>query len=120
MQIANPIYDVVFKYLMEDAQVAKLMLSTLLGEEITELRFSPQEHTTEIPARNLTVYRIDFTATIRNPQGDYRQVLIEIQKAKLDTDIMRFRRYLGSQYKDPKNVEPAATGLDADHPGRKK
>ncbi|HLA35922.1 MAG TPA: hypothetical protein VJ001_13755, partial [Rhodocyclaceae bacterium] len=30
------------------------------------------------------------------------------------------RRYLGSQYKDPKNVEPAATGLDADHPGRKK
>jgi hypothetical protein len=26
MQIANPIYDVVFKYLMEDAKVAKLLI----------------------------------------------------------------------------------------------
>jgi hypothetical protein len=105
MRIANPIYDTVFKYLLEDNQLAKLILSTILNEEITELEFSPQEHTTKIAARNLTVYRLDFAATIKNTQGEYRKVLIEIQKAKLDTDIMRFRRYLGEQYQDPNNVK---------------
>ena len=120
MQIANPIYDAVFKYLLEDNQVAKLMLSTLLGEEVVELHFSPQERTTEIGSRNLTVYRLDFAATIKNDRGEYRHVLIEIQKAKLDTDIMRFRRYLGDQYRDANNVEPARTEVGASHPGRKK
>ena len=41
MQIANPIYDVVFKYLMEDAKVAKLLISSIIGEEIEELDFRP-------------------------------------------------------------------------------
>jgi hypothetical protein len=31
-------------------------------------------------------------------------VLIEIQKAKFPTDIMRFRRYLGQQYQSAKNI----------------
>ena len=119
MQIANPIYDVVFKYLLEDTQVAKLMLSTLLGEEVTELTFKPQEHATKVGLeKNLTVYRIDFAATIKNDRGEYRQALIEIQKAKFDTDIMRFRRYLGNQYRDANNVEP--TPANADHAERKK
>lgn len=118
MRIANPIYDAVFKYLLEDTQVAKLMLSTLLGEEVTELQFSPQERTTEIGARHLTVYRLDFAATIKNDRGEYRQVLIEIQKAKLDSDILRFRRYLGDQYRDPNNVQAVSP---AENPaGRKK
>ncbi|MEZ4988613.1 MAG: hypothetical protein R2795_26935 [Saprospiraceae bacterium] len=34
MEIANPIYDVVFKYLMEDNRVAKLFLSAITGLEI--------------------------------------------------------------------------------------
>ncbi|CAK0743525.1 hypothetical protein CCP4SC76_1380005 [Gammaproteobacteria bacterium] len=42
MRIANPIYDVVFKYLMEDNALAKLLLSTILQTEITELVFRPQ------------------------------------------------------------------------------
>jgi hypothetical protein len=29
--IANPIYDVVFKYLLEDIDIAKELLSTILG-----------------------------------------------------------------------------------------
>ncbi|CAK0758344.1 conserved hypothetical protein [Gammaproteobacteria bacterium] len=105
MRIANPIYDTVFKYLLEDNQLAKLILSTILNEEITELELSPQERTTTIGARHLTVYRLDFSATIKNVHGEYRKILIEIQKAKLDTDIMRFRRYLGEQYRDPNNVK---------------
>ncbi|MBB1124761.1 hypothetical protein HUK38_00770 [Thiospirillum jenense] len=101
MRIANPIYDSVFKYLLEDNQLAKLIISTILGEEIIELDCRPQE---QIAVHSLTVYRLDFAATIKNAAGEYRKVLIEIQKAKFETDIMRFRRYLGTQYADVNNV----------------
>ena len=37
MKIANPIYDVVFKYLMEDSKIAKLLISTIIGEKILTL-----------------------------------------------------------------------------------
>ncbi len=98
MHIANPIYDVVFKYLMEDNDVAKLILSTIIGEEIVVLDFLPQERTILLDRRSLTVYRLDFSARIQTPDGHQQQVIIEIQKAKFATDIMRFRRYLGAQY----------------------
>ena len=102
--IANPIYDVVFKYLMEDVDIAKLILSTIIDEEIESLDFSPQESTIIIENRSLTVYRLDFSANIRLPDQSNKQVIIEIQKAKYSTDIMRFRRYLGEQYKKTTSV----------------
>jgi hypothetical protein len=34
MYIANPIYDVVFKYLMEDNKVTKQFISVIIGEEV--------------------------------------------------------------------------------------
>jgi hypothetical protein len=37
MLIANPIYDVVFKYLMEDNKIAKLIISKIINDEIIEL-----------------------------------------------------------------------------------
>ena len=107
MYIANPIYDTVFKYLLEDNALAKLLIGGILQEEILSLEFRPQEHTSTIDRpgqRVLTVYRMDFAARLRNPAGDERQVLIELQKAKLPTDIIRFRRYLGAQYADPENT----------------
>lgn len=112
MRIANPIYDTVFKYLMEDNQLAKLLLSTILDEEVVALDFKPQERTSDVGARFFTVYRLDFAATIRNVEGELRQVLIEIQKAKLPSDIMRFRRYLGEQYRDAANVRESVLGED--------
>jgi len=102
--IANPIYDVVFKYLMEDTEIAKLILSTIIDEEIEILEFSPQENIITLENRSLTVYRLDFSAKIRLPDQSYKQVLIEIQKAKYSTDIMRFRRYLGEQYKKTTSI----------------
>ena len=111
MHIANPICDAVFKYLLDDNQVAKLMLFVILGEEITELVFCPQEHavSSDYP-RQWTVYRLDFAATVKNAAGENRRVLIEIQKAKLVTDIMRFRRYLGEQYRSPDNFTTTDEG----------
>jgi len=43
MRIANPIYDVVFKYLMQNNEIATLILSTILEEEILSLNLLPQE-----------------------------------------------------------------------------
>jgi len=108
MHIANPIYDSVFKYLLDDNRVARLLISAIIGEEIESLDFSPTEIKKKKRRKNTyqpiyTVYRVDFAARIRTPEGS-KQVLIEIQKAKLTTDIMRFRRYLGENYADEKNI----------------
>ena len=111
MYIANPIYDVVFKYLMEDSQIAKMLIGKIIGREVLELQPRPQEITvtvdaqSNIPAdvhRNFTVYRLDYSAMIQTPDGPLK-VIIEIQKAKLITDIMRFRHYLGGQYSNKEN-----------------
>ena len=104
IQIANPIYDVVFKYLMEDNDIAKTIISAIIDEQIESLDFLPQESTTELEQRSLTVYRLDFSAKIITKHGDYKHVVIEIQKAKLPSDILRFRKYLGEQYRDKKNI----------------
>ena len=104
VKIANPIYDVVFKYLLEDKRVAKLLLSALLELEVIDVELKPQEYSTKINAeKSFTVYRIDFKARIKDKDGQEQIVLIELQKAKLATDVMRFRRYLGMQYADKDN-----------------
>jgi len=88
--------------MMNDHQVAKLLLSAIIGAEIESLSVQ----TTEIPmpiSASVTVFRMDFKATIKQADGEEKVVTIEIQKAKLATDIMRFRRYLGQQYADQNN-----------------
>jgi hypothetical protein len=109
MQIANPIYDVVFKFLMEDSRSAKSLLSALIQQEIIELDFLPQEISLQVGAvaknnfqsmlekSSLTIYRMDFSAKIKTSEGE-KQIVIELQKARLSEDISRFRKYLGKQY----------------------
>ncbi len=104
MHIANPMYDVVFKYLMEDNDIAKLIISTILSEDIVELDFLPQESTMQLEHHPWTVYRLDFSATIKKPDGTMKQIIIEIQKAKFAADIMRFRRYVGAQYQNKEHT----------------
>ena len=45
MTIANPIYDTVFKYLMEDERIARTILSALLKENIVNVEVRPHEYT---------------------------------------------------------------------------
>ncbi len=106
MQIANPVYDVVFKYLMNDNSIAKKIISLIIGEEIATLDFQPTEYSDDVDKGrdSLTVYRLDFAATIQLPDKSFKRVIIEIQKAKFATDIMRFRNYLGKQYSNKDNV----------------
>ena len=98
MIIANPIYDVVFKYLLEDANIARDLLSTILGEEVVQLEFKPQETSTE-SSDSIKILRLDFKAIIKKKDGSLFKVLIELQKSKQVFDVMRFRRYLGDNYR---------------------
>jgi hypothetical protein len=104
-RIANPIYDGAFKYLMDDNRVARFCLSLLLGEQVVDLQLRPTEHCADIGLRCVTVFRMDFAARVRAADGSEKLVIIEIQKAKYATDIMRFRKYLGHQYASDNNVQ---------------
>lgn len=98
MLIANPIYDNVFKYLMEDLEIAKGVLSTIMNTEIDHLTFLAQESVSKIESK-FFFYHLDFIARIRQEDRKYKTVLIEMQKTNIPYDIMRFRRYLGNRYR---------------------
>ncbi len=104
MVIANPIYDVVFKRMMENDKVAKFFIGTLLEQTIETVEVKPQEFTYIDELAGLAVFRLDFIATIKTDLGEYKKVLIEIQKAKNHIDLMRFRNYLAEQYKKEDTV----------------
>ena len=104
MIIANPIYDTVFKRMMENERVAKFFIETLLEQPIETIEVKPQEFTYTDELAGLAVFRLDFIATIKTETNEYKKVLIEIQKAKNQIDLMRFRRYLGEQYKKEDKV----------------
>jgi len=111
MLIANPIYDVVFKRLMENERVAKFFISTLIGKEIQSIEVLPQEFTYSDRATGISIFRLDFVANVKTDTGDYQKILIEIQKAKSYIDIIRFRSYLGEQYKKEDKIDGKNTIL---------
>ncbi len=102
-KIANPIYDVVFKYLMSDNKIAKLMLSTIIGKEVINLTFRDTEKRTDLD-KSIKYHRLDFSAEILDDNNNKQIVIIELQKIRLPADIVRFRRYLGEQYMSKENT----------------
>lgn len=70
MRIANPMYDASFKYLMDDQAAARLLVGTVLGEEVVSPEALPQERSGrpspaagEPPSGEmLTMRRVDFAA----------------------------------------------------------
>ena len=103
ISVANPIYDSVFKYLMEDERVARTILSALLKREVVEVEMRKHEYTNG-RHDNISMFRIDFGAKVRQDDGSVKLVLIELQKTWLETETLRFRQYLGTQYADPANI----------------
>ena len=104
MTIANPIYDTVFKYLMEDERIARTILSALLKQNVVAVKVRPHEYVDD-QRDTLSIFRIDFGATVRDEDGHESVILIELQKTWLETETLRFRQYLGVQYTNPKNVD---------------
>ena len=101
--VANPIYDSVFKFLMEDERIAKTVLSALLKKEIVSVEMRRHEHP-NITRDNISMFRIDFAARVMQDDGSTRLVLIELQKTWLSTETLRFRRYLAAQYNAEENM----------------
>lgn len=99
MLIVNPIYDVAFKYLMEDTEIAKGLIGKIIGEEIESLELHPQELTSQSEELAILILRLDFRAIIKKKNGEHQMILIELQKAKMYDDLLRFRTYLGENYK---------------------
>jgi hypothetical protein len=114
--IANPIYDIVFKRLMEDTENARYLIKTLLGEDIIDIQVKPQEVvmpkglkeriTKQYPQSpiSFSVLRFDFVATILDRSGRSQKVLIEVQQCKKTHDVMRFRNYLARHYQQSDEV----------------
>ena len=109
IHVANPIYDSVFKYIMEDERIAKTMLSALLKKDVVHVTVRPHEYS-NTTRDTLSMFRIDFAATVREREGNEikdRIVLIELQKTWLNTETLRFRQYLGAQYSNKNNIREA-------------
>ncbi len=107
--IPNPLYDVVFKYLMEDYESAKIILETLTGEKIIKLEFTPLSHSEKISTqdaeKDVRLFHLDFTATIALPDDKEELVMIELQKANIPSDIFRFKRYISHNFKQKQKKE---------------
>ena len=102
-KIANPIYDTVFKYLMEDKKCAMFLLGAMLNCKISNVELKQTEVSQKIKDQ-LEIYRLDFSANIIDDEGNEKAVTIELQKAKLESDVVRFRKYLASQYSSESNI----------------
>ena len=106
VSVANPIYDSVFKYIMEDERIAKTILSAMLKKEVVHVQVRPHEYANTTRDK-ISMFRIDFAATVREMEDGHekdRIVLIELQKTWLNTETLRFRQYLGAQYGNKANI----------------
>jgi len=115
--IPNPIYDVVFRYLMEDTDSAMIVLSTLINERIKKLYLEPLTHSekkeiqTEIEIQDpktkddIKLFHLDFTALIELPDGSEELIMIELQKASEPDDIFRFKRYISKNFQKKQKKE---------------
>ena len=103
LYFANPIYDTVFKYWLEDERVVKILLSALLKKTVVEVEMRKHEYA-NVYRDKISMFRIDFAAKVREEDGHTHLVLIELQKTWLETETLRFRQYLGAQYANPDNM----------------
>lgn len=92
---ANPIYDSVFKFLLEDERAAKILLSALLKQEVRDLSMTSDEHLLNIDEEKmgtdelLLIKRLTLAAAspeIRREMQVEDEILSEIEAR--DTTIM--------------------------------
>lgn len=108
--VANPLYDAVFKYLMEDDRIAKTILTALLKKKVIDLKIRRNEYTNLTRREAISMFRIDFAATVLDEDGSPHLMLIELQKTWLPTETLRFRRYLALQYNNEENMHEEEHG----------
>ena len=102
--VANPLYDAVFKYLMEDDRIAKTILTALLKKKVVDVKIRRNEYANLNRRESISMFRIDFAATVLDEDNKPHLMLIELQKTWLPTETLRFRRYLALQYNNEENM----------------
>ena len=106
--IGNPIFDSVFKFFLADDVAARILLSALLKTTVTKLETRKNEFMQKGEEGELSVMKIDFGAHILDKDKDGKEVdrliIIELQKAWVNYEVPRFRRYLGHNYIAPENI----------------
>ena len=102
--VANPLYDAVFKYLMEDDRIAKTILTALLKKKVIDVKIRRNEYANLTRRESISMFRIDFAATVLDEDNKPHLMLIELQKTWLPTETLRFRRYLALQYNNEENM----------------
>ena len=108
--VANPLYDAVFKYLMEDNRIAKTILSALLKKKVIDVKIRRNEYANLTRRESISMFRIDFAATVLDEDNQPHLMLIELQKTWLPTKTLRFRRYLALQYNNEENMRKEEHG----------
>lgn len=96
MRILNPLYDTIFKFMMEKPETAKAFIGTVLSTKVEELAPLPQE--TSMALGDWRVLRLDYKAVIRDGEGKRKTIIIEVQKYDSNDPVARFRKYLSSNY----------------------
>ena len=107
--VANPLYDAVFKYMMEDERIAKTLLSALLQKTVIAVEMRRHEYP-NISRDAISIFRVDFAATVLEDDGSKNLILIELQKTWLETETLRFRQYLAVQYNNKENMRKDTKG----------
>ena len=102
--VANPLYDAVFKFLMEDDRIAKTILTALLKKKVIDVKIRRNEYANLTRRESISMFRIDFAATVLDGDNKPHLMLIELQKTWLPTETLRFRRYLALQYNNEENM----------------
>ncbi len=96
----------VFKYLLEDLEAARLLIGKIAKLEVAELVVRPQKttvrrspppasHEDRDNALPLILLRMDFAARLRTADGSLRDVPVEIRKAPSPRVIEHFSIYPG-------------------------
>ena len=78
--VVNPIYDTVFKYIMQDEKVAKVLIGNILKTKVVSIQMNNNEYAAMLPDGK-KVFKLDFSATILDKENQQQLVHIEVQKA---------------------------------------
>lgn len=106
VKVYNPIYDTVFKYLMEDERIQIAILDGILNKNIIDVEIKSSEHA-EHKGDQLRLSSIEFSVTIGTPNGNSETKSLILQKPIMPefhyspSDLI-FRRLLYAAF-DKKN-----------------
>ena len=101
--VANPLYDAVFKYLMEDERIAKTILTALLKKKVVDVKIRRNESNRKRLATSMC--KITLQATILETSNDTPMCMnIELEKTWLETPSLSQRQHVAEQYNSYDNL----------------